>query len=334
MPRNLAALGAILIALALAPVTASPAVAQSDDSVVWGVRPTTQEDGARANYLYSAAPGDEIRDAMTVTNHGDHDLTLEVYAADGFLTERGVLDILPASEPSVDLGAWFTFEQSRVTVPAEGSVDVPFTVRVPGNATPGDHTAGVVTSLRNTATADGVDVDRRLGIRFHLRVDGELQPGLVVEQLALGLEPDGLFSAVPTARYRVTNTGNVRLQLNESAGIAAPFGSFGVEASASDPVELLPGSSQLRELPLPGLPALGWVSGSLDVGVTVVGVDEAETVPTPDPVVVDIFGWTAPWVPLTVLVLLLAVLAIVLIAIRRRSRRRRLTGTEPEIPGT
>ncbi|WP_233518125.1 WxL protein peptidoglycan domain-containing protein [Streptomyces corynorhini] len=174
--RRLALLTVLVAALAAAGVSAGPA-ATRDDDVTWTVRTAPNSYGAdRSSFSHAVNPGGEVEDAMVVANRGKVPLRLAVYAADGFTTNTGRLDLLPGGEKSVAVGAWTRAGRDTVTIGPGKTVTVPFTLSVPGNATPGDYVGGVVTSLRQSDEAEGINVDRRLGIRVKLRVSGALAP--------------------------------------------------------------------------------------------------------------------------------------------------------------
>ncbi len=71
-----------------------------------------------------------------VANRGKDPLTLGVYAADGFTTEAGQLDLVTKGAKSIAVGAWVHAGKDSVTIPAGKTVKVPFTVTIPENATP------------------------------------------------------------------------------------------------------------------------------------------------------------------------------------------------------
>lgn len=84
------------------PAAADPAADPAADAaastqVTWGVRPADTVHGTeRPNFAYTLPPGGTLSDALVVTNKGDAPLALDVYAADGFLTPDGTLDVLEA----------------------------------------------------------------------------------------------------------------------------------------------------------------------------------------------------------------------------------------------
>ena len=116
--------------------------------MTWASAPADTSLGkGRSHYAYTLAPGTTLTDAMAVVNRSSTPITLSVYASDAFTTSNGNLDLLPANRKPTDVGAWTTVKTRQLTLAPQQSAIVPFTVTVPANATPGDHTGGVVTSL-------------------------------------------------------------------------------------------------------------------------------------------------------------------------------------------
>ncbi|MEK8226294.1 hypothetical protein NKG05_09845 [Oerskovia sp. M15] len=55
---------------------------------------------ARTAYDYAINPGATEKDGLVIANRGTESLDLAIYAADGFTTDSGQLDLLPAGEES------------------------------------------------------------------------------------------------------------------------------------------------------------------------------------------------------------------------------------------
>ncbi len=238
------------------------------DEASWGVRPSTNENGVvRAYFDHVASTGQRIDDAMDVVNHGAQPLTLRVYASDAFTTAGGGIDLLPAVESPVDLGAWITVGTDSVTIAPGETVTVPFTITVPQDATPGDHTAGIVTSLTTAQSGSTVAVDRRLGSRVYLRVAGNLEPSLRITDVSTvqqgSLNPFGGGSVELT--YTVGNTGNVRLSANEIASVSGIFGLITADSPTGEVPVLLPGNSLTRTVTVDGVPPLTVMSAQIDL---------------------------------------------------------------------
>lgn len=324
--RLLSAALAALLALSLLPLAAAPAVAATDDGdLTWGVRPSSATQGAqRDNYAYTLDPGGQVTDAIVVTNHDEAaPLELDIYAADGYTTGSGQLDLLPRDEASSGLGTWVQLSSTHLSIAPRASVDVPFTLTVPADATPGDHVGGIVTSVSTTGDS-GVSVDRRLGIRIAARVAGDLAPALAIENPALTYDasanPFGAGSA--TVRYTVRNTGNVALTGEQYVSVAGPLGWFRAAPEKIDPLPvLLPGESREVTVAVPGVvPAF-----ALDATVRIEPVygDVDETGPAIPVAEAGASTPAVPWAAVVAIVLLALIVLVAVIAGRRGRRRRR-----------
>lgn len=192
-----------------AAVPAAVSAAAPTDDVTWGVRTATNEQGTeRENFRYTVDPGAKVSDELIVTNHGEGTLMLDVYAADGYTTTTGQLDVLTRDDGnaaadeagsddassdgaasdeaasdetgSVNVGAWLDPAVGQVRLAPGKSADIPFTLQVPDDATPGDYAGAILTSRTVTADEAGLDYETRSGIRVYLRVAGDLEPSLTV----------------------------------------------------------------------------------------------------------------------------------------------------------
>lgn len=310
--------GALLVLAPSAYADESPAPAPSPSNpVTWGTGPTDNEVGTgRPNFSYDAKPGGTLRDAIDVVNRSDRALELKIYASDAFTTESGVLDLLPADQEPVDVGTWIGLDEEELTVPAGKTVTVPFTLTVPDNATPGDHTGGIVTSLVTGETDGQVSVDRRIGSRVMIRVAGDLRPELSVTdvQTSYGGTANPFSSGALHVTYTVTNTGNVRLAAHQTIGAAGPFGLLGQATRPADLPELLPGDSLTLDADLAGI----WPTVRVDVEIALDPYASTGDVSAP-PAIGGAGLWALPWGQV---VLLLAVAALIWLVILLRRRRK------------
>ena len=305
LTKSISAL-AVLAALSLALAPAS--IANADDNATWTVRTASNEFGAeRTGYNYAVDPGSSLEDALVVANHGTTALDLGVYAADGYTTDSGQFDLLVAGEKSVSIGAWVQMDSDTITVAPGETVEVPFTLTVPKDATPGDYAGGIVTSLVEPDDAEGINVDRRLGIRIGLRVGGDLKPALTVDSMTVdwdgGLNP--FAGGDSTVSYTIHNTGNAVLSATQTAAVTGPFGWFPTTAKAIDDApKLLPGESWKVTVPVHDVAALVWLTATAKV--TPVVIDASGSTTTLKPITASANGWAVPWMLLLIIVPLVA----------------------------
>jgi hypothetical protein len=312
----------------LAPGAAHPsALAQSapggsstgGQTASWGVQPA-RADGpdSRAWFTYSLAPGAVVEDVVAVSNPGDQPITLRIYASDAITTATGAFDLLAAGEEPTDVGSWISLAADEISLDPGQTADIPFTLTVPGNASPGDHAGGIVASMTVEGEQDGsaVLVDRRVGSRVYLRVDGPLQPALVVEDLSAAFDGGSATSGRVTLRYTVRNTGNVRLPAAQRVQIEGPFGTGVVDRELDELPEILPGSALGQEVVVDDVTALGRLSAS--VVVLPAEVPGASTGPSSASATV----WALTTAQVVFGLVLLVVLAALSWWVGRRRRRR------------
>ncbi|KJY26537.1 WxL protein peptidoglycan domain-containing protein [Streptomyces katrae] len=306
--------------------------AAAADNGTWGVFPTPPAGAAmtdRAYFFHQGAAGAAISDSVTILNSSDRELTFRVFATDAMNTPSGgAFALLPAETRPRDVGTWIALPPEAagtVTVPPKGRKDIPFTVKVPQDAAPGDHVGGIV--ALNTAvegiTKEGkvqVGVRRQVGARLYLRVPGPLTPALSVEDVRVSRGAPLLpwtKDARATITYTLVNRGNVVVEPKVSVAARGLFGRRLLDRPARAPQPaLLPGQRIVLTEPWPDSPQLDRV----EVKVT------ARAAAYPD---VDSEAGTAflavPW-PAAGALLLAAGTALALL-VRRRRRR-----AAPDVP--
>jgi hypothetical protein len=309
----------LIAAIAAPGVAAGPALAEEGD-VTWTVRTASNSYGTdRSSYSYALNPGGTVKDAMVVANRGKKPVTLTVYAADGFTTDAGQLDVRLKGTKSTGLGAWAKPAQESVTVAAGKVAQIPFTLSIPANATPGDYVGGLLTSLTRASTTENINVDRRLGIRIKLRVGGELRPVLAVEDLKLAYHgtwnPFGEGSG--TITYTIRNSGNAILSAQQAAAVTGPFGWFSSDAAAIVAApELLPGETWAVEAPVAGITPAFRATATTTLNPLV--TDLSGSTSRLDPVTAEATTWAIPWALLALIVLVAAVVVLVILLVRRQ----------------
>ncbi len=304
-------------------------------TVTWALEPANADgpDG-RISLRHEVAAGGTLIDAVALTNYSSAPATFDLYAGSGTVTSGGDFDIVHAEPGGVGDAAWVTVGPLdggtpidggvRVELPPSSAVVVPLTVRVPGNATPGDHPVGVVAELVG-AEEDVVRLAARVGVRLHLRVTGDVVPRLAPDEVTATWEPSWNPFAPGTLRveYAVANDGNVRLGAETIATAEGPFGAGAVTATGAAVREVLPGQS------VPGVvEASVWplVRTVTEITVTpgVVGEDDVDA--ALQPVTVSVTTWTVPWSQLAGLAVLVGAVLLV-----RWLRRRAAARTQARI---
>ena len=314
----------LLLALFLTCLTAP---AHAADNGSWSVYPASSKVAARPYFYLSADPGTTIEDKVVVANKTAQPMTFRLYAADAYNTARdGGFAVRTVKEKQRGVGAWARPATSRVTVPAHGKVTVPFTLRVPEGAEPGDHPGALVALDERIDSGDGalaLGVQRAVGARVYLRVGGPALPAIDVENVRVvhhqPLVP-GLGDSTATISYTLHNTGNVTLNPKVELRAKGMFGRTLLSRGLSRvPAELLPGQRVQLTEPWRGAPQLDWG----DVRLTASAQDTRESA--------SASFFALPWVA-TVVLLVVTVVGVVLAVRARRGRARPSEPVRPSRP--
>jgi hypothetical protein len=239
-------LAAVLLLILLpAPAQAAPGASDARCSE----QPSSAKGPDGRNFVIRrAAPGETLTDYVGITNLTARPMTFSVYGTDAYNTEDGSFALLPAAQKPSDIGSWIGLGAAEYTVPANTRLDVPFSIVVPADATPGDHAGGVIASIAEEAVDAGgqkVLVDRRVAARVYLTVAGAVAPTLKIDTVRL----EYTQSANPATggdmivRYLVRNTGNLRLSGTGAVRVTGPFGWELARTGTMEIPELLPGGS-------------------------------------------------------------------------------------------
>ncbi|WP_033438762.1 DUF916 domain-containing protein [Saccharothrix sp. NRRL B-16314] len=311
--RLLLCVTAVLLAAPVLPATAGrPLTPPGAAEVSWSVVPAAANgpDGRRAVDLH-VGPGQRVTEHIAVTNHSARPVAFVLDANDGYLTDKGVFDMRSAEVTPVDGGSWITVPDT-VTVDGGATTVVPVIVTAPDHATPGDHPAGVTASL-DTASGQ-VRVRNRVGVRFDIRVTGDLTAELAVTNVHAAYEQTWNPFAAGTVhlRYDVVNNGNVRVAPDIGVTSSTLFAdTTWTDTGAARSREVLPGGTRRFD----HRDTRAWPFGRITTTVTVnPGADAA-------PVTVTVTTWALPVGQAVLLVLVVS--ALLAIRFRTRARRRR-----------
>ncbi|MEH0970756.1 DUF916 domain-containing protein [Micromonospora sp. CPCC 205546] len=319
--RLLAAIATGIALLGAAPPASAP---PAPSAVTWGVAPSSANGpNGRPAFTYKLDPGATLTDHVAVTNHSPRPLTLSLYASDAFTTAQGGFDLLAGARQPTDVGSWVRLTRRTLTIPATSRLDVPFTLAVPRDATPGDHAGGIVASLAATtpdAQGNQVAVDHRVGARIHLRVTGELRPALTVEDLRVRHtgSPHPFAGGTLTVTLTVRNTGNVRLVGRPTLRATGPFGLGRRSVDAAALPEILPGGELTTTVRMTGVAPLFRLTATAAVTPAAVGDQVLDPPPAVDAARASV--WAVPWSQ-SALAALLVLAGWALVATRRRRAR-------------
>jgi hypothetical protein len=333
---------------AASPSASAKTAAPAPDSATFGIGPSNGKgpDG-RSFFNFVSSPGGQVTDNVIVRNISAQPLTLRLYAVDAVSGADGSIGYAPASQAPTDAGSWLTLAKANdvgtVTLPAQSAANVPFLLKVPASASPGDHLGGLIVSLTSKVNSgkNSENFEQRVATRVNIRVSGAIVARLSVNQMHASYSPGFVVNPFGSGNvkvsYRVTNTGNVVLGGRQAVNISGWYGGSAPAKGLPDIPQLLPGASTVVTTTIRG------VKPGLHLTAT------AQVTPIPPPNAIDpgfvaasssVSFWSIPW--LAPIVFLLLIGGIGFSVWRRRHRPKPTSGrhgkgggespAEPNVP--
>ena len=301
--------------------------------VTFGVQPAGPTGPDKRPWLYySVTPGGILTDYVAVQNYSVKPIDVDVYAADAGTNTTGQFTLSEQQSKMVDAGGWITLDlkSSKVTVPPRnakgaGHVLIKLEMKIPANASPGDHGAGIIASLKGfgrNAQGDVITFNQRVATRVYVRVSGAFHPGFTISALKASYSgnwnPFGFGSM--KLHYVVKNTGNLKLggrQVIHIQGLV-PW-AYNYKGVPDIPL-MLPGGSVTVDTFVPNVFPLIWETVRVEVTALQLPSDLNPYIPVQQ---ASIHVWAIPWTLIATIIVVLLLLWRTIRWVRRPSRGHR-----------
>lgn len=196
-----------LIAFWLGCFWAAPVLAQNDDRVVLSITPPLIKN--------NVSPGQLWKSYVKVVNNNASDMEAYVQVKDfqgG--SETGTVEFISGSvEDKHLLSQWIDIGKEAINIPANKSVEIPFVVNVPEDASPGGHYAAVLVGNKPGDNEEGgatIKVSSMLASLILLSVDGDVEERGVIREFSTDRKV--YFEPKVNFNVRFENMGNVHIQ--------------------------------------------------------------------------------------------------------------------------
>lgn len=199
-----------LAAAAVAAALLVPAAASAQSIGGFSVRPARfdpNDPATRAYFKHTVPAGGSFGARVVVSNTSDQPLELLVYPVDGLTGATSGTVFANRQDPLREAGQWVRLHVSRITVGPKSRRELPFAVKVPDGATPGDHVAGIALEGAHPRSSGGkfqVTQVIRAVVGIKVTVDGAASKALRVGGATLQPLPGTKMSSVVV---NLANTG-------------------------------------------------------------------------------------------------------------------------------
>jgi hypothetical protein len=173
-----------------------------------------------------ADPGAVLAETLTVTNESNEDKEYYIYKRDIKGVESGGVPIFAeegAEKTGYEMSEWVSLVADRVPVPAGASVQIPVTITVPSEASPGSHFAGIFVSVEPPRLREiGAGVGYEVASILSIRISGDVVDTARIRSFST----DKLLYGTKDVHFvaRIENQGNILMRPRGPITITGMFG--------------------------------------------------------------------------------------------------------------
>jgi hypothetical protein len=192
-------------------------------------------------FIYQLAPGQQANDGLKILNNTNQAQTVTLDAVDSEVASGGSFTCKQSAEPKTNVGEWIHLQTNTVTVDANNSLIVPFTIAIPqsSNLDVGEYDGCItIQAASQTATQSshaGILLSFRSAIRVAVTIPGKIIKKLSIQSVKVSSAKGGNYQVTPT----VSNDGNVSLDTTLKVNLVSLFGTR-VESTKEGTSPVLP----------------------------------------------------------------------------------------------
>jgi hypothetical protein len=165
----------------------------------------------------SASPGQQWSSNLKVINTNPYELTISTdivnFAPQGEDGQGTFIPVFAEESEGQTFAEWITTADSSITIPAEQTVQIPFSIQVPDDAPPGGHFAAILVGTKPNTDSGGatkVQTAQVISSLVFLRVAGDVVESGSIREFTT----ERLIYESPEVKFnlRFENKGNVHMQ--------------------------------------------------------------------------------------------------------------------------
>ncbi len=223
----------LLITLMVLPVFTGAGFAQAAFSMI----PTPP---VKHQFSFEIKPGEEKTSSVIIENLDKGKVTLRLYGADGTQSNQGTFALTSQSTEQRLIGKWITFTNPVQTLDSREKKEIPFTIKIPANATPGSYTGGIAAETgeenKNEGKSTSVNITSRFVVKMFIVIPGQKIHKYEWTNFSYLPEKNGAFKEPSRFTLSYSNTGNTivsaeqKIEINGFPPLPAPKTSNGYKS--------------------------------------------------------------------------------------------------------
>lgn len=188
---------------------------------------------------YELNPGETVNDSFTILNSGQVEYDFIAYSSPYSVSNGNYNAVYDVNAPRSDAFKWVQMDTTKWHATVRQTINIPFTIRVPANATPGGHYGILFAETQPDGDTTGIARKKRIGMILYIKVKGDA----VNEGSIKKISTDWFYSHAPiTAKVSVQDTGNTDFIAKTKMTVTDLFGN--VKYAMPQEYNILPGTNR------------------------------------------------------------------------------------------
>jgi len=183
--------------------------------------PRENEPRSQSIFIHTIKGGQTIDDKVLVANRSDKTQTIILYAVDAIPSNTGAFTCKQRVEETTDAGGWIKLAKNEVTLKANQSDIVNFTITAPKNADVGEHNACLAFESKEDdgELSGNLRIRTRSAVRVALTIPGNLHRELRIDSYTISQQNYHQQYAIS-----IHNVGNVSADTDVQVRLRSLFG--------------------------------------------------------------------------------------------------------------
>jgi competence ComEA-like helix-hairpin-helix protein len=153
-------------------------------------------DAPKGYFVFDSHPGQRVRGSFALSNLTDRRRVVYLREADAFTAQAGGVEFTKQGGVPIHAGTWFQLDRHTVVLSPHERVEIGFRGRVPDEARPGDHLAGIIAYGKRPPPAAGSGnfgfrLLSRLAVAVQFTLPGDTTTSLDVKDVDIAVSPVG-----------------------------------------------------------------------------------------------------------------------------------------------
>ncbi len=206
-----------------------------------GIYPTdsnTQDILSKGWFIEKLNPGESKKRKVTVSNYSQEEKTVKLTSEDRIKNTGDSFSFTNKEQAKKEVGTWIKLSKDELTIPAQKSVDIEFTITVPKDIKSGEY-AGVIGMQevkKDQKLNAGINVVNITGARIYITIPGDLKVGTSIKKFEFITPESSVYNEFLATNYfqpieknafltlRLQNTGNIFQKIKGKIEIQTPKG--------------------------------------------------------------------------------------------------------------